>query len=76
MGPCGESLLHCVYGYNLPYLNLLCGNLQSKFKGKISWLLAMNAALGISCDALGDNEDNSMGLENKLEARLMNLEGK
>ncbi|CDP16371.1 unnamed protein product [Coffea canephora] len=46
--------------------------------GKISRSLAAKTALAIRYDALGDNQDNTMGLENrlKLEARLRSLEGR
>ncbi|KAJ6397661.1 hypothetical protein OIU77_018635 [Salix suchowensis] len=49
-----------------------------KMKGKISRSLAAKSALAIRYDALGDSQDDSMGVENrlKLEARLRNLEGK
>ncbi|GKC39348.1 probable nucleolar protein 5-2 [Tanacetum coccineum] len=58
-----------------------------KHKGKVSRSLASKTALAIRCDALGENQDNSMGVENRLkvmsknlsefelEARLRNLEG-
>ncbi|KAH1213474.1 putative nucleolar protein 5-2 [Glycine max] len=57
---------------------LLPSMAAQKFKGKISRSLAAKTALAIRCDALGDSQDNTIGLENraKLEARLRNLEGK
>ncbi|XP_028760611.1 probable nucleolar protein 5-2 isoform X2 [Neltuma alba] len=69
---------HATPKYGLIYHASLIGQAAPKFKGKISRSLAAKAALAIRCDALGDGEDNSMGLENraKLEARLRNLEGK
>nr|GFD10617.1 probable nucleolar protein 5-2 [Tanacetum cinerariifolium] len=56
----------------------LIGQAAPKIKGKMSRSLASKTALAIRCDALGDNLDNSMGVENrvKLEARLRNLEGR
>ncbi|KAI4333023.1 hypothetical protein L6164_017880 [Bauhinia variegata] len=69
---------HATPKYGLIYHASLIGQAAPKFKGKISRSLAAKTALAIRCDALGDGEDNSMGLENraKLEARLRNLEGK
>ncbi|XP_010550954.1 PREDICTED: probable nucleolar protein 5-2 [Tarenaya hassleriana] len=64
--------------YGLIYHASVVGQAAPKHKGKISRSLAAKAALAIRCDALGDGQDNSMGLENraKLEARLRNLEGR
>ncbi|KAL0445740.1 UNVERIFIED_CONTAM: putative nucleolar protein 5-2 [Sesamum latifolium] len=69
---------HATPKYGLIYHASLIGQEAPKHKSKISRSLAAKAALAIRCDALGDGEDNSMGLENraKLEARLRNLEGK
>ncbi|MED6137901.1 Ribosomal RNA processing protein 1 A [Stylosanthes scabra] len=69
---------HATPKYGLIYHASLIGQAAPKFKGKISRLLAAKSALAIRCDALGDGQDNTMGLENraKLEARLRNLEGK
>ncbi|KAL8517757.1 hypothetical protein ACS0TY_015831 [Phlomoides rotata] len=69
---------HATPKYGLIYHASLIGQAAPKHKGKISRSLAAKAALAIRCDALGDGEDNTMGLENraKLEARLRNLEGK
>ncbi|KAF7824665.1 putative nucleolar protein 5-2 [Senna tora] len=69
---------HATPKYGLIYHASLIGQAAPKFKGKISRSLAAKTALAIRCDALGDGQDNSMGLENraKLEARLRNLEGK
>ncbi|KAK3010803.1 hypothetical protein RJ639_012742 [Escallonia herrerae] len=57
---------------------LVVGQASAKHKGKISRSLAAKTALAIRCDALGGDQDNSMGLENrvKLESRLRNLEGR
>lgn len=69
---------HATPKYGLIYHASLIGQAAPKFKGKISRSLAAKSALAIRCDALGDSQDNSMGLDNraKLEARLRNLEGK
>ncbi|KAI9162149.1 hypothetical protein LWI28_024311 [Acer negundo] len=69
---------HATPKYGLIYHASLIGQAAPKHKGKISRSLAAKAALAIRYDALGDGQDNSMGLENraKLEARLRNLEGK
>lgn len=69
---------HATPKYGLIYHASLIGQAPPKLKGKISRSLAAKTALAIRYDALGDGQDNSMGLENrtKLEARLRNLEGK
>ncbi|PON73942.1 Nop domain containing protein [Parasponia andersonii] len=69
---------HATPKYGLIYHASLVGQAPPKLKGKISRSLAAKTALAIRYDALGDNQDNSMGLENraKLEARLRNLEGR
>ncbi|XP_018457788.1 probable nucleolar protein 5-1 [Raphanus sativus] len=69
---------HATPKYGLIYHASVVGQAAPKNKGKISRSLAAKAALAIRCDALGDGEDNSMGVENrlKLEARLRSLEGK
>ncbi|KAL5098849.1 hypothetical protein RYX36_003176 [Vicia faba] len=69
---------HATPKYGLIYHASLIGQAAPKFKGKISRSLAAKTALAIRCDALGDGQDNTMGLENraKIEARLRNLEGK
>jgi nucleolar protein 58 len=69
---------HATPKYGLIYHASLIGQAAPKHKGKISRSLAAKTALAIRYDALGDGQDNSMGLENrlKLEARLRNLEGK
>ncbi|GAB4855463.1 Ribosomal RNA processing protein 1 A [Ancistrocladus abbreviatus] len=69
---------HATPKYGLIYHASLIGQAAPKIKGKISRSLAAKAALAIRYDALGDGQDNTMGLENraKLEARLRNLEGR
>ncbi|KAJ0657220.1 putative Nop domain-containing protein [Helianthus annuus] len=69
---------HATPKYGLIYHASLIGQAAPKHKGKISRSLAAKTALAIRYDALGDNQDNSMGVENrlKLEARLRNLEGR
>ncbi|KAL9341650.1 hypothetical protein Peur_064975 [Populus x canadensis] len=69
---------HATPKYGLLYHASLVGQAPPKMKGKMSRSLAAKAALTIRYDALGDGQDDSMGLENrlKLEARLRNLEGR
>ncbi|KAJ4849690.1 Ribosomal RNA processing protein 1 A [Turnera subulata] len=69
---------HATPKYGLIYHASLVGQAAPKLKGKISRSLAAKAALAIRCDALGEDQDGSLGLENraKLEARLRSLEGK
>ncbi|KAB1202784.1 putative nucleolar protein 5-2 [Morella rubra] len=69
---------HATPKYGLIYHASLIGQAPPKLKGKISRSLAAKTALAIRYDALGDPQDNSMGIENraKLEARLRNLEGR
>ncbi|KAI3705496.1 hypothetical protein L1987_75735 [Smallanthus sonchifolius] len=69
---------HATPKYGLIYHASLIGQAAPKHKGKISRSLAAKTALAIRYDALGDNQDNSMGMENrlKLEARLRSLEGR
>ncbi|GAB2287381.1 Probable nucleolar protein 5-1 [Dionaea muscipula] len=64
--------------YGLIYHASLIGQAAPKIKGKISRSLAAKAALSIRYDALGDGQDNTIGLENraKLETRLRVLEGR
>ncbi|KAL2591888.1 hypothetical protein AAZV13_12G036300 [Glycine max] len=61
---------HATPKYGLIYHASLIGQAAPKFKGKISRSLAAKTALAIRCDALGDSQDNTMGLENraKIEA--------
>ncbi|KAG6487778.1 hypothetical protein ZIOFF_056382 [Zingiber officinale] len=69
---------HATPKYGLIFHASLVGQAAPKIKGKISRSLAAKTALAIRYDALGDGQDNSMGLENraKLEARLRVLEGR
>uniref|UniRef100_A0A1J3DP86 Nucleolar protein 58 n=1 Tax=Noccaea caerulescens TaxID=107243 RepID=A0A1J3DP86_NOCCA len=69
---------HATPKYGLIYHASVVGQAAPKHKGKISRSLAAKAALSIRCDALGDGQDNTYGLENrtKLEVRLRSLEGK
>ncbi|CAI9268382.1 unnamed protein product [Lactuca saligna] len=69
---------HATPKYGLIYHASLIGQAAPKHKGKISRSLASKTALAIRYDALGENQDNSMGMENrlKIEARLRNLEGR
>ncbi|XP_058757517.1 probable nucleolar protein 5-2 [Vicia villosa] len=67
---------HATPKYGLIYHASLIGQATPKFKGKISRSLAAKTALAIRCDALGDGQDNTMGLENRAkvvsdEARAM-----
>ncbi|XP_062189958.1 probable nucleolar protein 5-2 [Phragmites australis] len=69
---------HSTPKYGLIYHASLIGQAAPKNKGKISRSLAAKTALAIRYDALGDGEDNSIGLESrvKLETRLRVLENK
>nr|BAN15014.1 SAR DNA binding protein [Bromus inermis] len=69
---------HATPKYGLIYHASLIGQAAPKHKGKISRSLASKAALAIRYDALGDGENNSLGLESrlKLETMLRVLEGK
>ncbi|KAJ1292311.1 hypothetical protein BS78_02G382800 [Paspalum vaginatum] len=69
---------HSTPKYGLIYHASLIGQAAPKNKGKISRSLAAKTALAIRYDALGDSEDNSIGLESriKLETRLSILENK
>lgn len=61
---------HATPKYGLIYHASLIGQAAPKLKGKISRSLAAKTALAIRCDALGDGEDNSMGLENRVKVKL------
>ncbi|AAB61073.1 similar to S. cerevisiae SIK1P (PID:g984964) [Arabidopsis thaliana] len=69
---------HATPKYGLIFHASVVGQAAPKNKGKISRSLAAKSVLAIRCDALGDSQDNTMGVENrlKLEARLRTLEGK
>ncbi|CAN6200189.1 unnamed protein product [Urochloa humidicola] len=72
------KMKHSTPKYGLIYHASLIGQAAPKNKGKISRSLATKTALAIRYDALGDGEDNSIGLESraKLQARLNILENK
>ncbi|KFK37913.1 hypothetical protein AALP_AA3G046300 [Arabis alpina] len=69
---------HATPKYGLIYHASVVGQAAPKDKGKMSRSLAAKCALAIRFDALGEGQDNTMGLEHraKLEVRLRNLEGK
>lgn len=56
---------HATPKYGLIFHASLVGQAAPKIKGKISRSLAAKAALAIRYDALGDSQDNSLGLENR-----------
>ncbi|XP_061910061.1 nucleolar protein 58 [Entelurus aequoreus] len=64
--------------YGLIYHASLVGQTTAKNKGKISRMLAAKTSLAIRYDALGEDTNAEMGVENraKLEARLRQLEEK
>ncbi|XP_042610924.1 nucleolar protein 58 isoform X1 [Cyprinus carpio] len=64
--------------YGLIYHASLVGQTTAKNKGKISRMLAAKTALAIRYDALGEDTNAEMGVENraKLEVRLRYLEEK
>ncbi|XP_019713013.1 nucleolar protein 58 isoform X2 [Hippocampus comes] len=64
--------------YGLIYHASLVGQTTAKNKGKISRMLAAKTSLAIRYDALGEDTNAEMGVENraKLEARLRLLEEK
>ncbi|CAL9231825.1 unnamed protein product [Arabidopsis halleri] len=68
---------HATPKHGLIYHAPVVSQAAPEHKGKISRLLAAKAALAIRCDAFGDGQDSTIGVENrlKLEARLRNLEG-
>merc|ERR1711865_953789 len=63
--------------YGLIYHASLVGSSAPKLKGKISRMLASKCSLAIRYDALGENDDATVGLDGraKVEARLRQLEG-
>lgn len=56
---------HATPKYGLIFHASLIGQAAPKLKGKISRSLAAKTALAIRYDALGENTDSSMGLENR-----------
>ncbi|KAL2591887.1 hypothetical protein AAZV13_12G036300 [Glycine max] len=62
---------HATPKYGLIYHASLIGQAAPKFKGKISRSLAAKTALAIRCDALGDSQDNTMGLENRAKVLVI-----
>lgn len=56
---------HSTPKYGLIYHASLIGQATPRNKGKISRSLAAKTALAIRYDALGDGEDNSIGLESR-----------
>lgn len=64
--------------YGLIYHASLVGQTTAKNKGKISRMLAAKTSLAIRYDALGEDTNSEMGVENraKLEVRLRYLEEK
>jgi len=64
---------HATPKYGLIYHASLIGQAAPKFKGKISRSLAAKTALAIRCDALGDGQDNTMGLENRAKVLVILL---
>jgi len=62
--------------YGLIYHASLVGQTSAKTKGKISRMLAAKTALAIRYDALGEEIDTEMGIQNraKLETRIRFLE--
>ena len=64
--------------YGLIYHASLVGQASAKNKGKISRVLAAKCALSVRVDALGDDQDATIGYESraKVEERMRELEGK
>lgn len=62
--------------YGLIYHASLVGQSGAKYKGKVSRMLAAKAALAIRVDALGEDNNCNMGIEQRavLEKRLQQLE--
>ncbi|CAN1838100.1 Probable nucleolar protein 5-1 [Linum perenne] len=58
---------HATPKYGLIYHASLVGQAPPKMKGKISRSLAAKASLAIRYDALGDGQNNTMGLENRIK---------
>lgn len=66
---------HATPKYGLIYHASLIGQAAPKHKGKISRSLAAKTALAIRYDALGDNPDSTMGLENRAKVTVSIKEG-
>ena len=66
---------HATPKCRLIYHASLVGQAPAKMKGKISRSLAAKATVAISYDALGDGQDNSMGLENRAKVQKWELYG-
>lgn len=62
--------------YGLIYHASLVGQASAKLKGKVSRMLAAKAALSIRVDALGEDTQASLGIEQRadLEKKFANLE--
>jgi len=62
--------------YGLIYHAQLIGQTPGKLKGKMSRMLAAKAALGCRVDALGENNEASLGIEHRayLEKRIQELQ--
>lgn len=62
--------------YGLIYHASLVGQSGAKYKGKVSRMLAAKAALAIRVDALGEESNNTLGIEHRanLEKRLRQIE--
>lgn len=69
---------HATPKYGLIYHASLVGQAQPKHKGKISRVLAAKTSLAVRVDALGEEDGDDVGTENRLkvENRLRQLEGK
>jgi nucleolar protein 58 len=63
--------------YGLLYNASLVGQAQAKFKGRIARTLAAKASLCVRYDALGEDQDGTLGTKNKafIEHRLETMEG-
>lgn len=61
---------HATPKYGLIYHASLVGQAAPKHKGKISRSLAAKSALSIRQDALGDGQDNTMGVDSRLKVEL------
>ncbi|GAB6019942.1 Nucleolar protein 58 [Chamberlinius hualienensis] len=67
---------HSTPKYGLIYHAQIIGQSTNQLKGKMARMLAAKAALAIRVDALGDGENQNLGIEHraKLELRLKSLE--